>query len=675
MNKKNRFKQATYRFKRFENKSYSAFNSMHKAVSIGVLSLAVLNCCNVSKASAQNVSSFVSDSTIEEHTLQEIQVNASPLASPINQIGRIVKVISQKEIQASAPGSLQDLLNYVSSVDVQTRGGGGVQADISIRGGTFDQTAILLNGVNISNPQTGHYSFDLPINISDIERIEILSGPAAIIYGSSAFSGGINIVTKKGMDKHLFVNMQAGEHKFFSGEVSGALRVKNVENYLSVGYKFTDGYIANSDYKIANFLYQSRILLGQNKIDLQAGYNNKSYGANTFYSDAFPNQHDSVASFLVSARGEFGDKVKFLPTIYWNRHNDHFQLDIYNPAYDNYHQCDAAGGGLSFQLSSKIGVTNFGSDLRYEGIKSSVLGKPMQTPDGKFKMQDSRTNISVFVQHNYTYKRLFASLGLLTFNNSATKQKFRIYPSLNVNYKLAQTSDIYASFSSSSRLPTFTDLYYTTKSHISNPDLKQEESLCAEFGVKNSNRFIVSHLSVYYMKGKNMIDWVKKAPEDKWQSANITQLDKYGLEVGGKIFVSELLPFVSKETTLQLDYNYLLQQKAENGYISNYVLNYLKNKLTAKLYTPLYKDKLFVVLSFRLQKREGEYLKYASGKPTTKQEYPLYTTTDVSISYNCKAWKVYLNLNNIFDTQYFDFGSLPQPGFWLIGGVSFEIGK
>ena len=144
MNKKNRFKQATYRFKRFENKSYSAFNSMHKAVSIGVLSLAVLNCCNVSKASAQNVSSFVSDSTIEEHTLQEIQVNASPLASPINQIGRIVKVISQKEIQASAPGSLQDLLNYVSSVDVQTRGGGGVQADISIRGGTFDQTAILL---------------------------------------------------------------------------------------------------------------------------------------------------------------------------------------------------------------------------------------------------------------------------------------------------------------------------------------------------------------------------------------------------------------------------------------------------------------------------------------------------------------------------------------------------
>ena len=106
--------------------------------------------------------------------LDEVTVTASKTGTPINQASKLVTVITKDEIAKAPAKSIQDLLVYVANVDVIQRGGHGVQADISIRGGSFDENAILIDGINFSNSQTGHYSFDLPINLSDIERIEII---------------------------------------------------------------------------------------------------------------------------------------------------------------------------------------------------------------------------------------------------------------------------------------------------------------------------------------------------------------------------------------------------------------------------------------------------------------------------------------------------------------------
>ncbi len=125
-----------------------------------------------------------------EKELDEVMVTASRVETPVNQVAKLVTIITKEQIEQAPVQSIQDLLVYAANIDVIQRGGHGVQADISIRGGSFDQNAVLLNGVNLTNAQTGHYSFDIPINLSDIERIEIIHGPAALIYGSSAFSGG-----------------------------------------------------------------------------------------------------------------------------------------------------------------------------------------------------------------------------------------------------------------------------------------------------------------------------------------------------------------------------------------------------------------------------------------------------------------------------------------------------
>lgn len=670
MNKTYLKRKNAFRFKRFANKSYSAYNSMHKIVSIGVLSFATLTCAAQKEAVAQGKDT-IKINQIADKNLDEVVIWASS-EEPINQVAKIVTTITREEIGRLRPQSIQDLLSYAASVDIQTRGSHGVQADVSIRGGSFDQSAILLNGINISNPQTGHYSFDIPINISDIERIEILHSPSAIVYGASAFSGGINIITKKNIDNELSAKVEGGSYGLFAGEIGGAYRIKNVDNRLSMGYKQSDGYINNSDYKIFNLLYGSRVNLKENKIDIQLGYNKKNYGANTFYSAAYPNQFDNTSSVLTSVKGEFGSKIKFLPSIYWNRHYDRFEL-IKNSGKSNNHRSDVLGSNLNMQYHSKLGLTNFGLELRNESILSNVLGLMMSSPIGDYTKKDNRLNLSYMLQHNIKYKGFTMAMGVLGFENTAFKQAFKLYPSLSVDYKINNNINVFSSYSQSSRLPTFTDLYYTTKTHIGNTDLKQEESESVELGSKYRNRYFLSYVSGFWLGGKNMIDWVKKNPDDKWESKNITQISKFGLEVGVKLFLNEMISSLKYPTTLKIDYSRMHQEVIKNEYISNYALNYLRDKLTAQLYLPLYRDKLSATISFRYQKRMGQYLKYEDLKPTQKEDYPAFTTMDISLNYSLKNLNIYCNMNNIFNTKYFDLGNVPQPGFWLIGGVSINL--
>lgn len=670
MNKTYLKRKNVFRFKRFANKSYSAYNSMHKVVSIGVLSFATLTCAAQKEAVAQGKDT-IKINQIADKNLDEVVIWDSS-DEPINQVAKIITTITREEIGRLKPQSIQDLLSYAASVDIQTRGSHGVQADVSIRGGSFDQSAILLNGINISNPQTGHYSFDIPINISDIERIEILHSPSAIVYGASAFSGGINIITKKNIDNELSAKVEGGSYGLFAGEIGGAYRIKNVDNRLSMGYKQSDGYIENSDYRIFNLLYGSRVNLKENKIDIQLGYNKKNYGANTFYSAAYPNQYDNTSSVLTSVKGEFGSKIKFLPSIYWNRHYDRFEL-IKNSGKSNNHRSDVLGSNLNMQYHSKLGLTNFGLELRNESILSNVLGLMMSSPIGDYTKKDNRLNLSYMLQHNIKYKGFTMAMGVLGFENTSFKQAFKLYPSLSVDYKINNNINVFSSYSQSSRLPTFTDLYYTTKTHIGNTDLKQEESESVELGSKYRNRYFLSYISGFWLGGKNMIDWVKKNPDDKWESKNITKISKFGLEVGVKLFLNEIISSLKYPTTLKIDYSRMHQEVIKNEYISNYALNYLRDKLTAQLYLPLYRDKLSATISFRYQKRMGQYLKYEDLKPTQKEDYPAFTTTDISLNYNFKNFNIYCNMNNIFNTKYFDLGNVPQPGFWLIGGVSVNL--
>ena len=106
----------------------------------------------------------------QELKLDEVVVTGSRAPLTALQSAKVVAVITREDIHRAAAASINDVLKLATGVDVRQRGGFGVQTDISINGGTHDQVTILLNGVNISNPQTGHNAADFPVALDDIVR-------------------------------------------------------------------------------------------------------------------------------------------------------------------------------------------------------------------------------------------------------------------------------------------------------------------------------------------------------------------------------------------------------------------------------------------------------------------------------------------------------------------------
>ena len=370
-------------FRRFANKSYSAFTSIGKEVNISVLLVGMLTFAIPAKVSAQE-----RDNARErEYEMDEVEVTASRAPLTISQSARIVTVLDRKTITEAPVQSVNDLLKYAVGVDVRQRGVQGMQTDISLRGSTYDQITILLNGVNICDPQTGH-NVDFPVDLNDIERIEILEGPAARIYGTSSLLGAINIVTKTESKNFFDINASTGSY----GNIKGGGRVNiasgKIINNISANYNRSDGYLRNSegrlntDFNGAKLLYQGQFSNKNADVSWMAGYSNKNYGSNTFYSAKFDNQFEHARKYYASAQATTKGKIQFKPAVYWTRGEDRFELIRGNEdaVPFNYHSTDVFGMNTNAYFNSILGKTALGADISSEDIKSTVLGEPLVEP-------------------------------------------------------------------------------------------------------------------------------------------------------------------------------------------------------------------------------------------------------------------------------------------------------
>jgi iron complex outermembrane receptor protein len=669
--KKFKLKQA-FRFKRFARKNYAVFNSLHKVVNTGVIASCMLVFAATTETAAQSQAVAARDTVLPEQELDELVVTASKADLTMNQVAKLVTVITREEIARQPVESVSDLLKTVVGLDVRQRGPNGVLSGIAVRGGTFEQTAILLNGANLTNPQTGHYNLDLPINLSDIERIEIIQGPTSLPYGAGAFSGGINIVTKKNSDTGLSLEAKSGMHELFEVNARGSLKSSASSHSLSAGYASSEGYTENSDYKTFNTLWQSNFQANDDaRLNFQLGANDKVYGANTFYSAAYPNQFDESRSLFAAVKGEAGKKLKFMPQLYWNRHYDHYQLIRNEATGENFHRSDVFGFNLNTQYRWIAGITNFGGEIRNEGIISSNLGRnPLSNP-GKYKLTDNRTNISYFLEHNFLLNQFTLNICLLANYNTAFTDDAGFLPSINAAYWLTTHWKIFASWTNATRMPTFTDLYYKGRTHKGNSDVRPEKSTSFELGVKYDHPSVTASVNGFYMQGINLIDWVKQHPDSLWESRNLTDLNKTGLEANVALRLKRIFPQLP-DVRLDLGYMFMNQTKDASGLISNYVMDYLRHKFTVGLSHPIYKN-ISADWRFRWQDRDGSYTKYENHQSTgVETPYNPFSMLDVKFNWKIKDFNVFLNINNLFDTYYFDLGNIPQPGFWLIAGIGYS---
>ena len=663
------------RFRHFTRKGYALFACLGRVVTIGVLSVATLRSAaattpdTLSVAGAIVVGDSVANSPDKEATLDDVEVTGSRAPLALGQAARMVTVLSREEIQAAPVQSINDLLKMAVGVDVRQRGPIGAQTDIGIRGSTQEQITILLNGINICDPQTGHNAFDLPCDVSDIVRIEVLEGPAARVYGTSSLVGAINIVTSSSpklgeVRRGLNMRMEGGSF----GYLSTAGRVGIANHSLSANYTRSDGYqraksgALNSDYQGGKVFYQGGYESEQVRLNWHAGLSTKGFGSNTFYSAKYDEQYEKTTKLFTALKTNVQCSMFNVQcATYWNRSYDRFELirgDESKVPF-NHHRTDVFGINLNSYFDWAAGRTAFGAEFRNEDIVSGNLGEPLNSPHGDYKYGLNRSNLSFHLEHNILLKRFTLSAGFIAIKNTWCEMPFTLYPGIDASLRLGDHWKVYASYNSSLRMPSFTELYYSVGGHKADKYLKPEEMRAVEGGVKYSSRWLTAQASIFHHHARNMIDWVMDSREADpiWQSVNHTKVNTLGQEI--MVQGSWLRVHGS------LAYCHLHQNKTEVEYLqSQYSLEYLRHKLTAQLRMQL-TESLDLTLGYRWQDRMGQY---TSTDGEVKDYHP-YSVVDARLAWSKDTYSIYMEANNLTGHRYVDYGNVPQPGCWITSGL------
>ncbi len=629
------------------------------------------------------VTSVAKDTTVVR--INPITVTATRVPTLYSESARVVNIIDNTQIKNAAIQSVPDLLEFASGVDVRQRGNLGVQSDISIRGGSFDQTMILLNGINITDSQTGHHNMNLPVDLNSIEKIEILQGPGSRVFGPNAFSGAINIITKDTQNNELNLSMTGGDFGYYNFDVNGTVTTNSSSTMIAISKKKSDGFTENTDFQNLNIYANHRQEIANSILVFQAGHNDKQFGANSFYSAKYPNQFEHTRSSFASLQFETGKNLKFIPSVYYKRHQDRFELFRYTPASwyknHNYHLTNIYGGKANLSYTSSLGMTNIGIEYRSENILSTNLGNDLSSPkevpfedNAFFAKQYQRNNSTFFLEHNLFLQNFTISGGFAY--NYTEEYGSNLTGGIDVAYKLNEKVNLFASFNNTMRMPTFTDLFYTGPTNQGNADLQPEKANSVEAGIKYNNSYLRTTASVFVRKGTDLIDWIKESPTDElWRTRNLTELTTSGFEISNYIQFKELFGSSSPFNYLNIAYAFTNNSKSSDDYISYYVMDNLRHKLTLSLNHDIIFN-LKADWKFSYQDRNGTYTYYNLETKNTEGERPYEDMfiLDTKLYYEFENFTLSTEISNVLDNKVADIPNVAIPGRWVKIGIQTSLG-
>ncbi|AYO58926.1 TonB-dependent receptor [Chryseobacterium sp. 6424] len=580
----------------------------------------------------------------DEAEIAEVVVHGKFLDMPVSKISENITVINREEIQKSPATNVDEILAQITGFDIRKRGANGVQADVSLRGSSFEQVLILVNGVRINDSQTGHNSMSIPFDLSSVEKIEVIKGPAARRFGQNAYAGVINIVTKPSPSPIATVSASGGDFETYSLGLSAHFGTEKLAHFMQATSSGSEGYRYNTDYKINNVFYQNHFRLASANIKFQAGIQEKKFGANGFYaSPSAKDQYEETQASIVSISADQRlDRLTLRSNLYWRRGQDMYEFIRGKPEiYRNLHIGNNLGGEINATLQSAIGTSGLGLELRQEMLSSNNLGKR------------DRFITQIFFEHHFSFfnDQLKVSPGISWANYDREGNFY--YPGLDVGYDLNQYHKFYGNISKVNRVPTFTDLYYESKTEVGNPNLQPEHALSAELGYRYLKKNTQIKGSVFVRTSENSIDWVKATENEIWHAENISRIDTKGLELELRQQFNFFVKSYSVGYTF-LDNNY----KQPQALLSRYVMENLRHQLVAKVENQLYKD-----LSAQWVYRYNE-------RVTTGN----YHLLDLKLNYHYNDLQIFLIINNLTATKYTEVFGLTMPGRWFQAGFSYRVG-
>jgi vitamin B12 transporter len=586
-----------------------------------------------------SINAFSQEKTQE---LDSIVINSTRISLPFKENSRTINIITAKDIKNSAATNVADLLQQVTGVDVRRRGTGGGQSDLYIRGGGFDQTLLLIDGIKMDDAQTGHHSMNAALPIEVIERIEIIKGPAARIFGQNAFTGAINIVTKKRLNNKVSINVEAGSFGQLNGSVTLGKETENSSIIAHVGALTSDGYRNNSDYNNQNYFLKGIFNKKKQPIEVIATFFDKKFGAENFYTTNVTfNEYEETQNSLIGVSTTFkSNKFNVTPRIYWRRGQDMFLLRRDDPGfYRNFHITNKIGVETNASYTSDIGITGFGVDFSRFSIQSNNLGERV------------RTMANFFLEHRFKSGSFDITPGIAATYFSDFK--FNAFPGLDIGVQISDKVRLYGNVGYTFRAPTFTDLYYSDPATSGNPNLEPEKAFAQEIGLKYSDDKFSGSLAIFNRDSEDLIDYVRQNTSvNIFTAANIAEVSTQGIE-----FESAYnFKMNNYNQTITFGYTYLNDDILDqNKDLSRYSLNTLKHQLITRFTSQLFKNV-----------RQNIIYKHAERTVGTS-----YNVWDASLIVDFNKFTFSLTANNIFNAEYVESGFVQMPPSNVLFGLRY----
>ncbi len=664
-------------FRQWTRKGFGLFSVLGKIVRISFLMVVYLLVAE--PAEAQKEQSRTHSLKESDVSLEEIEVTGQRISTSLAQTARIVRVISSKEIAKSPYSTVTGFLDQELSLDIRQRGQEGAQSDISIQGSTYEQVLILINGVPLNNPQTGHFNGDIPVPMQAIQRIEIIRGGASRWLGPNAFAGAINIITKNNDSQNLNLDVSGGQQNYFGTEATKQFG-KNSQQIISVSHIRTDGHMANTDLKSSRFYYQNNKELTKYSLWGQAGIGIKKFGAQAFYTPVYPDQYEEIEQGFVSMGWKTKGPISFKQDIYLRIHADEFHLFRgESPSWypgPNQHFSRTVGMMNSIWWDNLLGRMTLGLDYKNEGVLSTVLGEALgeavSLPFSRINYTNkaARQYLSFYGEQSIELEKFLIVGGLMGNIILDDSISLGFFPGVDIRYRLSSNSYLYFSANRSMRMPSFTELYYVSSTNQGNPNLLPEKSWSVQGGHQWSQSGIKLNTNVFAAYSKNLIDWSKSESTDKWVTRNINVLLRSGIE-----FEITYRPFSTlrwNNTIVRAGYSYIYLSQSSGDFDSRYVLDHLKHKWVVASDIPIL-SLLDFNIQMRFQDRAGWYTNWDESGEPYKQDYEPFLLTDIGLSLKLKQLKIYGQILNLMDVEYADIAYVNQPGRWIRIGVKLEL--
>ena len=590
------------------------------------------------------LTSFSQENKTDEK-LDEVIITSSRIDLPFSENSRTINIVTAEDIKNSAATNLADLLQQVAGVDIRRRGTSGMQADLYIRGGSFDQTLLLIDGIKMDDAQTGHHTMNAALPIEVIERIEIIKGPAARVFGQNAFTGAINIVTKKATENIVSTNIETGSFHQLNASVTVGANLENSSHIVHFSRMTSEGYRYNTDYDNTNYFVKSTFNKNAKAIEMITSFAERKFGANGFYSTPTAiNQYEETQNSLISFSTQFKtEKLTFKPRVYWKRNQDEYVFVRQDPSiYRNLHITDKLGAEVNASYKSKAGVTGFGVDVSKIYIRSNNLGNR------------NRFMTNLFLEHQFKFANnkldLTPGVAVTYFSDF----KFYAFPGMDLGYKITDNLKAYGNIGYTYRIPTYTDLFYSDPTTLGDENLDPEEALSEEIGLKYITPKLTASLAFFNRDAGKLIDFVKENATDLWQATNIRDLNTKGLEFNSSY------TFKIKTYNQSLSFGYVFIEdnvKDLDIDFSRYSINSLKHQFTSRLSTRLFKN-------------ISQNIVYKYAERTSGESYNVW---DASLQIALKDFEFTATANNIFNTEYTETNLVPMPKSNVLFGIRYNF--